>query len=130
MIQGALILITYQWWQLFSGMPEPLLENPQQQTRHLPNDWWLVLKVFLASTNGKLVVYNDVVPYPPSQDNDINLMQAANKHKQITTADLISFNQTRLYLQVMYLSEITTIDGSKFDKDSWNITHHKPSHLL
>ena len=36
--QGLLILITYRWWQLFSGMPLALLQYPQQVTQHLPQD--------------------------------------------------------------------------------------------
>ena len=78
--QGQLLLIAYRWWQHFSGMELPLLEFPQQITRHLNNDWWNSIKIFLATHNGSLQLFDSVTSSQSPRENDICLMQAANSH--------------------------------------------------
>ena len=74
--------------------------------------------------------YEDVTTHPPHRINDVCIMQRAADCKKISTADLISFNHTRLYLQVKYLSEICTPDGTKIHPECWNPTSRSLSPFL
>ena len=93
-------------------------------------DWWHTIKVFLAMTDGTIKLLDDVVPYKSPRVNNIYLMVLAANNPKISTGGLKSFNQTRIYWQIIYLSEICNDEGSKIDLESWNITKRKLSPIL
>jgi hypothetical protein len=93
---------------------------------YLESNWLTSIQDFLASSKSSIHIHNILSDFPqPNRGHDACLMnsiqtvlQTSPSH-QISPSDLRAFNHCRLFLQVTYLSEITTADGTSLTHDAW-----------
>jgi hypothetical protein len=101
--------------QLYSGICTPFLEDCRTNLRHMEEGWLLHLQRRLSALNGSIWVEN---PWTPKLQRvvDVSLMEALSQLDSVKKADLITANNCRMYLRVITLSDITTMDGRAIDK--------------
>jgi len=107
---GNLILISLSYLQLLSGSATPILQREYKQYQQwVENSWLTSLWAFLSKVKYKVVVHQEWLPSKP-RANDISLMDQfmALGYK---ANQLLSLNRCRLYLQVIYLSDLVSADG-------------------
>ena len=75
---------------------------------------------FMSSINATLKFLFPLLLVLPLQTNDICLMKVLNNLPKISTTAIASFNQTRLFLCVMYLSEMCDTSGSYILNKYWH----------
>ena len=54
------------------------------------------------------------------RDNDFALMEYIVLHGNFTQTELIQINRLRVYLQVYFMSDVTTCDGTQIKMDIYN----------
>jgi hypothetical protein len=109
---GRLLIITTQWFQIFSGLPDPILLQPDTPLLYVPGAWLHSFRQFLSSASTKLHLPNHTIRLLPRRVGDINLMFHALQQK-LTLAQLKSINHCRLFLKVEYLSDMCNAQGTE-----------------
>jgi hypothetical protein len=118
--QGKLLLITIQWWQLLAGVSKPLWGNPTSILPYLEPNWLTSVRTFLRYSHGSLHIQDTMRDFPaPTRVNDQCIMDTIINLPSITASWLRAFNRCRVYMQVTYLSEISTADGLRIARTSW-----------
>ena len=115
--QGVLCLIAIDWWQQSAGLDFSLLVQPTMKIPYLADCWLTRLRDFLAFINGTLQISDQQYDLPPRR-GDTAIMSAILS-SGATRAEMIKFNRCREYLQVKWLAEITTADGTSLTRDAW-----------
>ena len=129
--QGHLLTITLQWWQLLAGVSEPLWENPTLPVTYLEPNWLTSVRSFLDQSQSYLHIQDTMTDFPsPTRTNDQCLMDVIIQLPLLTTTILKAFHQCRIYMQVTFLSEITTANGLRIERTSWIGQGHHNSPLL
>jgi hypothetical protein len=128
---GSLLRITLHWWQLQAGVSHSLLEFPAIVLPYLPWDWFSCFRNFLRLISGSLHVHyvSSNLPSPP-RANDQCLMDTIAAIPGVTTRHQEIFNLVRLYLGIVFLSEISTADGRHISRDAWQGTRPRHTPLL
>jgi hypothetical protein len=101
--------------QLYSGLCTPFLEDCSIKLRHMEDGWILHLRQRLAHLNGSIWVEEAWTP-KLQRVGDISIMEALTNLSDVTTGELIAANNCRMYLRVITLSDIATLDGRMIDK--------------
>ena len=103
---GRLILTNLQYSQLEAGVPEPLLEKPDQYISYLTPTWVTSVRQYLSQHNMTITVNNDGSQVLASGDQHI--MQPAHLQRY-THQQQRDINLVRIYLQVYSLTDMTDI---------------------
>ena len=99
---------------MISGISTPVLENTQWKIKYVNSTWTTTLVKALQQYNIQLKTQSNF-QITKQRINDSNIMEnELNKNDELTK-ELKQFNACRMFLQVNYLSEITTIDGRSLD---------------
>ena len=101
-------------FQLASGISTPVLENKQWKIKYVNSTWTTSLVEALQQYNIQLKTQSNF-QIKKQRINDSNIMENELNKNDKLTKELKQFNACRLFLQVNYLSEITTIDGRSLD---------------
>jgi hypothetical protein len=101
--------------QLYSGLCTPFLEDCSIKLRHMEDGWLLHLRQRLAHLNGSIWVEEAWTP-KLQRVGDSSIMEALTNLPDVTTGELIAANNWRMYLRVITLSDIVTLDGRMIDK--------------
>jgi hypothetical protein len=129
--QGSLMLIGLSWWHLVAGFSSSLWDNPQSNISYVEHSWYNSIKDFLLHANGSVYISPSAfITWQPLRDHDATLMEQISSLDGVSRADMKSFNRCRLFAGVMYLSEISTADGTSIARDSWTGTRQRFSPLL
>jgi hypothetical protein len=129
--QGSLMLIGLSWWHLVAGYSPPLWENPSSNVLYVEPSWYTSIKDFLGYANGSVhIPPGQFLNWKPLRDNDMAIMEQISSLARVSCAELKSFNRCRLHAGVIFLSEITTADGTTITRDAWAGTHSRFSPLL
>ena len=104
---GLIMYIHLTWTQMLTGTQQGILTNTKWKITYIPNTWWTKVRQFLQHIQGRLDLEVDYT-IPPLQMNDVSIMDAIRNHMTWTPKQLRSINAARLYLQITYLSELTT----------------------
>jgi hypothetical protein len=114
---GKLLLISLSYLQLLSGSDLSILQQPfLPYKRWIENVWLTSLWAFLSQVKYKLVVTQEWLPVR-ARYNDQTLMthfMALGFSRQ----QLGQLNRCRLYIQVIFLSDIVSADGRIIIPDS------------
>lgn len=105
---GKKFMITLESYQLRSGLHQPVLTSTLS-TSYTTNPWLSSTREFLQHINGQLHIH-DVWTPQPLREHDINIMHEA-LHGKSTPKTLQMLNRCRMYLQVTFLSELSTPTG-------------------
>jgi hypothetical protein len=78
------------------------------------------VRTFLRYSHGSLHIQDTIRDFPaPTRVNDQCIMDTIINLPSITASWLRAFNRCRVYMQVTYLSEISTADGLWIARTSW-----------
>ena len=91
-----------------------MLENTKWEIRYVNSTWTTSLVQELQQYNVQLKLQS-IFQLSKQRSNDSNIIENEITSKQQLTTELKKFNACRIFLQVNYLSEITTIDGKMLD---------------
>jgi hypothetical protein len=105
--QGTLMCITLSWWQLVVGVSCSLLGAPTTLIPHDDSHWLSSIRHFLGSLDASLHVNGLELPQP-LRDVDVCIMDAIHTLPGLKKAQLQASNRCRIYLGVIYVSEIST----------------------
>jgi hypothetical protein len=130
---GKQLLIVYAWYAYQSGVSYPVLEHPGRKLDYISGRVIQGIRKYLAEIDGKIVLHNKYIR-TKLRVNDRSIMERVTK-LEFTQNQRERINCVRMYLGVMYLSEICNMSGSELqagiendthDKDVYNVTMQKP----
>ncbi|KAI2506762.1 hypothetical protein MHU86_7657 [Fragilaria crotonensis] len=102
---GKLFILQVQTSQLESGIPNPILEEPNRPIPYLTPNWVLSMRQFMSNHNITITLTNSNAPTLNSpRDKFIMSLEALSAY---TTAQQRDINLVRMYLQVCTLSDMT-----------------------
>jgi hypothetical protein len=123
---GVMYHIGYCWYQLYCGTSFAMLGSPAVIVPYEPVGWFTRLRTFLAATDLSIDLPPELLRLPvPLRRGDSNLMEAFGT-LPLTAKKLELLNYCRLFLQVEYLSELCSPDGSSLLAPAWQ-GHALPS---
>ena len=119
------------YFQLASGIRIPVLENKKWKIKYVNRTWTTSLGQELQQYNIQLKV-QPTFQLTKQRINDLNIMENELTNNDQLTIELKQFNACRLFLQVNYLSELTTIDSKTLYATiiGANITNRSESNLI
>lgn len=103
---GRYLLIHLKWTQLVLGLQTGILTDTSTLLDYLPHNWWLHMHTFLHHIQGNLQLEEEYV-IPPNQQEDYSVMETLLEYKR-SKKELQCINACRMYLQVTYVSDITS----------------------
>jgi len=108
---GKVLRVVYAWNQYQAGVSFPLLEHPAESITYLQGKVIPSLREYLSKIDGKLKLDRTYIRQK-LRNNDTAIMDVVRKG-EFTAVQEHRINCVRLYLGVMYFSEICSIDGTK-----------------
>ena len=121
---GKLVTILMETVQLQSGLCDPLLNTTIRWQAWVEHTWLHNLKDGLDTINGAIHT-NCWIPKAQRQ-YDRALMQVFASWN-LTEKELRALNRCRLYLQVIFVSDITDLKGSKISKEAVQVVRFRDS---
>jgi len=111
---GKLVRIAVAWMQFIVGTGIPLLYDTHTLMPHLESQWIKSLRDFLARIQAKLDLAETFIPSIP-REKDAFIMDLVLQSGTFTNKEVQRINYCRLYLQAMFLSDISTPSGRQVD---------------
>jgi hypothetical protein len=130
---GKKIRIVYAWTAFQAGVTFPLLENTDEEIDYVKGNVIPATRKYLDEIGGKIHIDNKYIR-PKLRTEDKCIMERAIKMK-FTTIQMERINCVRMYLGVMYMSEICNEEGTAVregyeygtnDQDVYKITLTTP----
>jgi hypothetical protein len=135
---GRHILALLETYQMTTGLCGNPLTNIVHQC-YLDSPWIETLREFLQSIQASIRIPS-LATIDPLRISDQCIMIKALKSKQLTNPELCMVNRCRMFLQINYLSEITTSDGKSLLKCAYrgdtnevqqpNLWQHSRSNII
>jgi hypothetical protein len=104
------IIATLNAAQLVSGWESPLLEATSPHLKYLPRGWILHLREMLQTYGAILWVEKAWRPRKQRQ-GDTAIMEGFSNHPDITDNMLLLANEYRMWMRVIFISELANVDG-------------------
>jgi hypothetical protein len=104
------IIATLNAYQLVSGWESPLLEDTSVTLKYLPQGWLPHVREMLRAFGSLLWVENAWRPHKQRQ-GDTALMEDFCKHPDITDTMLLLANEYRMWMGIIFISELANIEG-------------------
>ena len=108
---GRLLRITLAWYQYQAGVSYPVLTNPTTDLSYTQSNFIPAVRNYLCKIQGSIKVDKPYI-YPKLRSNDKSIMEIAQE-LDLTSIQMKRLNQVRIHLGVMWLSEISTIQGTR-----------------
>ena len=105
----VLIQIIIEWYHISAGLAGQILSNPTDQTSYVSCVWFQDIITFMFKNNIHVNTYQYFIMKAQRMNNRCimyDLIQLT-----LTTTELIHLNACRMYLQVSFLSDITSPNG-------------------
>ncbi|OEU11291.1 hypothetical protein FRACYDRAFT_246405 [Fragilariopsis cylindrus CCMP1102] len=111
---GKHLRICYTWAILQAGVTFPLFEQPAIELPHLKGKVIPATRKYLAAIDGKIHLDNTMIRQPIRVHDQCIMDTAIDIREELNLTDiqLERINCVRMYLGVMFLSEISTIAGT------------------
>jgi hypothetical protein len=120
---GKQLRIVYAWTAYQAGVSFPLLEHPDRPVDYVSGKVIPGMRKYLDYIDGKILLNNKYIR-PKLRANDECIMERVVE-MEFTQNQRERINCVRMYLGVMYLSEICNIPGDALQKGIDNDTHEK-----
>ena len=104
---GCIMQIHLGWTQMNIGSQTGILTDTSWDITYVQRTWWTKVRTFLNHIQGRLEMEQAYTVASPQVDG-ISIMDAIISQQKMTTRQLKLINAVRIYLQVTYISEITT----------------------
>jgi hypothetical protein len=111
---GQIIIRNINWLQLNSGIGEHIF-NTHLSIDHVSRTWFHPIKAFLNVKDSHIIIEKAWTPKLIRQ-NDVNLMKRVVLQTNMSKENVKTFSNWRLYYQVINLSDITTMDGTRIQQ--------------
>ena len=116
------MLYHLQWTQMLTGLQTGILTDVHTNIEYAPQTWWIHVRKFLNHIQGNLYLEAQYTFHPIRQE-DYSIMQRLSQSGNYGKATLRRINACRLYLRIMYMSEMVTT-STTFNR-AW-LTHADP----
>ena len=113
--------IVYAWTAYQAGVTFPLFEDTKTEIQYVKGKVIPATRRFLSEIDSKIHLDNTFIR-PKLRSNDVSIMDRAIT-MELTDIQLERINCVRMFLGIMYLSEICTISGRYIRKGIFNNTH-------
>ena len=123
---GKLIEILVDMIQLQSGLTQPVLATKIDWTQWVESTWLHNLKEGLDQIDGALHTTFAEIILPRQYDRSLMEIFASWK---LSKNELQSINRCRIYIQVMFVSDITNFNGDKINSKAFNVVKYRDSTL-
>ena len=100
--------------QLASGFESPLLEDTKPHLRFISNGWIPHLRGMLEYFGIKIWV-EDAWKCQKQRENDRSIMEMFVTDKDIKLSELVLANEYRMWLGVIFISELADVNGTEID---------------
>ena len=103
--------------RVIAGTRLPYLQDCITPLPYVPASWLGHLRHFVSSFRGSIIINDAWVPSPPRYQ-DVFLMDTILQYrgnKQPSSSELNQFNECRMYIRAMFLSDIASPDGRFID---------------
>jgi hypothetical protein len=108
---GKIYRIVIDSAQLLAGISKPILEHPAIVIPHLNDPYFICIRKFLAETDLNITT-PQLMRIAPPRTNDSALMDEVIKNYGKSPKKIREFNQCRLYLRVIYISDLANGAGT------------------
>jgi len=108
---GKLLQIVFAWSQFQAGVSYPILAHPEKDLSYIDGRFINQIRHYLTLIQGKITLLDSYTP-SPLRKHDKSIMDIATT-LDFTTPKLQKINCVRMFLNVTYISEISTLDGTK-----------------
>ena len=126
---GKILRIVLLWSQYQSGVSFPILSRPTIDLSYIQGRFITQIRQYLTVIHGRIDL--DVTFTPKAlRQYDRALMQSAIESQAFTNQQLERINCVRMYLGITYLSEISTIEGTKIAPSITNRESTNPTYML
>ena len=115
---GKLLRIVVSWAQYCIGTSTPVLQDVTTSWPHFESKWLNSLRNYLRDIGGHLRLTQTGVP-KLQRINDMFVMDIALNSKIFGPSALRRINYCRMYLNVLFLSDITSPNGKCIDKAAY-----------
>ena len=124
---GKMLQILVESLQLQSGLIEPILETKIEWKKWVDTTWIHNLREGLDQINGSLVTSFHKIPTPRQYDRSIMEIFAT---RNLSAKVMNSLNRCRVYLQVIFVSDIANFEGNRICKEIFETNKNRKSTLL
>ena len=121
---GKLLQILVETVQLQSGLSDPILNTPIQWQSWVENTWLHNLKDGLDSIEG--AIHTNFMKVVAPRQYDRALMQVFSSW-DLTEKELGALNRCRIYLQVIFVSDVTDLEGSHLVEEALEVIRFRDS---
>ena len=125
---AKIIYINLEWTQLLCGISTMFLQDVTTAIPYVRN-WFTDLRCFLQRIGGSITTAESYQPAQLQREKDVFLMDKILQHIS-SKSSLILINRVRIWLRVMTLSEITTVDSQNIERGYWTGQKRYNSSLL
>ena len=105
----VLIQIIIEWYHISAGLAGQILSNPTDQTSNVSCVWFQDIITFMFKNNIHVNTYQYFIMKSQRMNNRCIMYDLIQL--PLTTTELIHLNACRMYLQVSFLSDITSPNG-------------------
>ena len=120
---GKTLRIVYAWTSYQAGITTPLLEQTETNIEYVDGKVIPAMRKYLHDIGGSIVLHNTMIR-PKLRQHDASIMERAIG-MEFTAIQMRRINSVRMYLGIMYLSEICNIEGDSLIKGIDNNTHNQ-----
>jgi len=125
---GKQLRITYAWSAFQAGVSFPLLEHPHKEVNYVKGKVIPATRKYLAAIEGTIVLDTKYIR-PKLHEHDECIMDKAIS-MDFTPTQLERINCVRMFIGVMYTSEICTIDGASLRPGILNGNHNTHEYVI
>jgi hypothetical protein len=120
---GKQVRIVYAWTAYQAGVTYPILEHPERQLDYISGRVIPGIRKYLEEIDGKIFLHNKYIR-TKLREEDKSIMERVTE-LEFTQNQRERINCVRMYLGVMYLSEICNTTGDSLQKGIGDNTHDK-----
>jgi len=113
---GVLLQASCKAFQLEAGLQGNIIDLPEAAYSYVTPTW--VMQIWKSCQRHQIQILGDHWDYSPLRQHDVELMRLFIRAGYQTT-DLNTLNRCRMYLQVIFLSEICEATGNKMEQYLW-----------
>lgn len=106
---STLVHVIIDWYQMLAGLSQPLLAYPTQNSNYVSNVWFQDLLNFMRDNNIRIIVGKTLI-FTIQRRSGKCVMNEFTREK-FTKIKFIQLNTCRLYLNLIYVSDIVNSDG-------------------
>ena len=120
---GKTLRIVYAWTSYQAGITTPLLEQTETNIAYIDGKVIPAMRKYLYEIGGSIVLNNTMIR-PKLRLHDESIMERAIR-MDLTLIQMRRINSVRMYLGIMYLSEICNIEGDSLVLGIDNNSHNQ-----